>query len=100
MDPIASNSIRCSFIGASIDETFPDCMKKKIVINCKKFENKKDIKKKMCGVCISGLKYIRRANVIEEVKKGFMTVEIILDIVVKLILIFPKYRSEYVRYFA
>ena len=55
MDPIASNSIRCSFIGASMDETFPDWMKKKIVINCKIFENKKDIKKKVCGVFISGL---------------------------------------------
>ena len=75
-------------------------MKKKIVINCKIFENKKDIEKKVCGVFIAGLQYIRRAKVIEEAKKGFMTVEIILDIVVKLILIFSKYRSKYVRYFA
>ena len=76
-----------------MDETFPDWMKKKIVINCKIFENKKDIKKRVCGIFISGLKYIRMAKVIEETKKGFTTVEIILDIVVKLILIFSKYRS-------
>ncbi len=64
------------------------------------FENKKDIKKKVCGVLTSGLQYMRRAKVIEDAKKGFTTVEIILDIVVKLILIFSKYRSKYVRYFA
>ena len=76
-----------------MDETFPDRMKNKIVINCKIFENKKDIKKKVCGVFTSGLKYISRAKVTEETKKGFMTVEIILDILVKLILIFSKYGS-------
>ena len=75
-------------------------MKKNIVINCKIFENKKDIKNKVCGVLTSGLQYMRRAKVIEDAKKGFTTVEIILDIIVKLILIFSKYRSKYVRYFA